>query len=139
MTELVHRFNRGEEVRVTGGAERGQQQQQQQQQIRGAEAEEVGEEDNLSLLRGATAKATGVMRENIQKVMRNGEQLEVIVDKSDSIAEASSRFMGNGTRLRRKVEWDAVKQRIALVVFALAVLGIVVWIANSSSTAGKPS
>ena len=126
MTELVARFNRGEDVGADTGTGGGDE---------GAVEGEAAEGDNLSLLRGATAKATGVMRENIQKVMRNGEQIEVIVDKSDSILEASSRFMGNGTRLRRKAEWDAIKQRIALVVFVLVILGIVVWIANSGGKA----
>lgn len=53
---------------------------------------------------------------NIEKVLERGERIEVLVDKTDSLNQASFAFKKRSTALRRQMWWKNQKVRIFLLL-----------------------
>ena len=82
-----------------------------------------------------------VMVQNIEKVLERGERIELLVDKTDSlkfqvrVAGGGSsccnhpiqaeKFEKTGRQIRKNLWWQNVKLKVALMIVALVILGII--------------
>ncbi|KAL3931679.1 MAG: hypothetical protein SGPRY_001021 [Prymnesium sp.] len=66
-------------------------------------------------------EATGLMRENIESVVSRGEQLELLMDKSEGLTASARQFQKHSTGLRRALWWKNAKMMAMLLGSALAV------------------
>lgn len=82
--------------------------------------------DQLSLMQGRVTEVTGVMTENIEKVMRRGEALEDLTDRSALLAGSSTEFRHTSTKLRKKLFWKSVKMWVILIVVILVIILLIV-------------
>ena len=78
--------------------------------------------DKLSHLQGRVTEVTGIMTENIEKVVQRGEALDDLTDRSELLAHSSTDFRHSSTKLRKKLYWKSVKM---WVIFISILLGIV--------------
>lgn len=55
-----------------------------------------------------------IMIENIEKVMERGERIELLVDRTDRLAEESSLFRRQAVRARQRMEFERLKWYIGI-------------------------
>jgi vesicle-associated membrane protein 72 len=68
----------------------------------------------------------GIMRENIDKVLNRGEQLEVLVDKTDNLRNQASEFRQTGTQVRRKMWIQNMKIKLIVLGIIIALILIII-------------
>ena len=81
--------------------------------------------DHLNHLQDRVSEVTGVMTDNIEKVMRRGEALEDLTDRSSLLADSSTDFRHSSYKLRKKLFWKSVKMWVILII-VLAVILVVI-------------
>ena len=81
--------------------------------------------DQLNHLQDRVSEVTGVMTDNIEKVMRRGEALEDLTDRSTLLADSSTDFRHSSYKLRKKLFWKSVKMWVILII-VLAVILVVI-------------
>ena len=82
--------------------------------------------DKLGKLESKVEEVTGVMRQNIDKVVQRGETLDDLNERSDLLAHSSTDFRQSATKLRKKLCWKNVKLWVILTVIFLILAVIVV-------------
>ena len=87
-----------------------------------AQLKQYSSGDKLAHLQGRVTEVTGVMTENIEKVVRRGEALEDLTDRSELLAHSSTDFRHSSTKLRKKLFWKSIKM---WVIFIGVLIGIV--------------
>jgi vesicle-associated membrane protein 7 len=81
--------------------------------------------DVLGRMETQVEEVTGVMRQNINKVVDRGENLDNLTERSDLLAHASTDFRVSATKLRKKLCWKNAKKWVVLFVVVIALLLIV--------------
>ena len=84
--------------------------------------------DVLGRMESQVEEVAGVMRQNIDKVVQRGENLDNLTERSDLLAHASTDFRQNAIKLRRKLCFKSAKMWLLLIVLivSLIVIGVVV-------------
>ncbi|KAJ3297996.1 hypothetical protein HK104_011291 [Borealophlyctis nickersoniae] len=77
--------------------------------------------DKLRQVQGEIEQVKDVMVHNIEKVLERGERIEILVDKTDNLNQASFAFKKRSTALRRQMWWKNTKLMVILgaVIFFL--------------------
>jgi len=77
--------------------------------------------DRLRQVQGEIESVKDVMVHNIEKVLERGERIEILVDKTDNLNQASFQFKKRSTALRRQMWWKNTKLMVILgaVIFFL--------------------
>lgn len=65
------------------------------------------------------------MRDNINKVAERGERLDVLQDKTDTLAQSAQGFRKGANRVRKRMWWKDMKMRM-LIAAGIAVLVIII-------------
>lgn len=78
--------------------------------------------NTLSRVRGQVEELRGVMIDNIEQILERGERLELLVERTDNLAERTVVFKRGATKLRRQEWWRNVRTNVT--VGGLALLGI---------------
>ena len=82
--------------------------------------------DQLSHLQGRVTEVTGIMTENIEKVMHRGEALEDLTDRSALLAHSSTDFRHSSTKLRKKLFWKSVKMWVIFIIVLLVIVALII-------------
>lgn len=69
----------------------------------------LGSVDKLSSVKAELDEVKGVMVENIERVMERGERLELLVDKSEQLNQASYKFERSSRSLKNALFWQRMK------------------------------
>jgi len=81
--------------------------------------------DKINRVKGEIGTVKTVMMDNIERVIRRGESIEVLVDKTEQLETSSQSFKVKSTSLKRKMYCKNIKMTFILVgVIALAVFAI---------------
>ncbi|GAA5944884.1 SNAP receptor SNC2 [Sporobolomyces koalae] len=67
----------------------------------------------------------GIMRDNISKVAERGERLDVLQDKTDTLAQSAQGFRKGANRVRKRMWWKDMKMRM-LIAAGIAILVIII-------------
>lgn len=89
---------------------------------------------SVCLLQSKMDQVKGVMTENIEKVMKRGEGLDDLTERSELLSNNSTKFHRNATKLRRKLWWKNFKLWACCLLVVLIILGIVVAIIALAAT-----
>jgi len=88
-------------------------------------------DSGFSQLQNQVDEVKGVMKNNIENVLKRGENLDDLANKSSHLEDSALQFSKTSTNLKRRLWWKNTKLTIVLVVVFLAVLGtiigIVIW------------
>ncbi|KAJ3377384.1 hypothetical protein HDU92_008336, partial [Lobulomyces angularis] len=78
--------------------------------------------DRIRQVQGEIEQVKDVMVQNIEKVLERGERIDILVDKTDTLNQASFAFKKRSTALRRQMWWK--NQKIICLSFLAAILVI---------------
>ena len=84
------------------------------------------ESDKMHRLKNDIADVKDVMRNNITKVLERGEQIELLVDKSEALRESAVVFHKRAKKLKWAMCRENAKLWIIIFVVILVVIGIIV-------------
>lgn len=82
--------------------------------------------DQIQRIQGDVENLRGIMVSNIEQVLERGEQLEVLVDKTDVLDSSALVFKRGASEMRRIMWWKNARARafmVAAIVFVLYLLG----------------
>ncbi|KAJ1691889.1 hypothetical protein LUZ63_016044 [Rhynchospora breviuscula] len=82
------------------------------------------EVSKLARVQQQVDEVKGIMLENIDKALNRGTQLEVLVDKTDTLRDQASEYRQKGTQLRKKMWIQNMK--VKLIVFAIIIALILI-------------
>lgn len=82
--------------------------------------------DALGRLESKVDDVTGIMRQNIDKVIHRGQTLDDLNERSDLLAHSSTGFRQNATKLRRKLCWKNVKMWVILIISLVILLTVII-------------
>jgi len=85
-----------------------------------------GKGDQLSTLQNQVGEVTGVMKQNIDKVLERGDKLDDLVDKSDNLQAGAATFKTTSKRISRKYYWQNKKMMIIIVIVVLVIITIII-------------
>jgi len=71
-------------------------------------------------------EVVGIMRNNMEKVLERDAKLNDLEDKSDALAEGSSRFQMTSKKLKNQMWWQNLKWQICMVLIVLIIIAIIV-------------
>ncbi|CAH1246883.1 vesicle-associated membrane protein 7-like [Branchiostoma lanceolatum] len=80
--------------------------------------------DQLSMLQSQVNEVTGVMSQNIEKVLARGDRLDDLMEKTDDLEASADTFKKTARRVKKKYFWKNAKMMIILSVVVLVVLVI---------------
>jgi vesicle-associated membrane protein 7 len=82
----------------------------------------AAEADKFKQVQGEIEQVKDVMVQNIEKVLERGERIEILVDKTDNLNQASFAFKKRSTALRRSMWWK--NQKLVIMMVSAAILGV---------------
>jgi len=81
--------------------------------------------EKMSRIHKGLTEVKGVMVENIEKVLKRGEKIEVLVDKTENLRFSSDSFRKQSRNLRRGLCWANVKTKLFLLLLVLCFIYII--------------
>ena len=84
------------------------------------------ESDKMNRLKENISDVKDVMRNNINKVLERGEKIELLVNKSEALAESATVFHKKAKKLKWAMCRENAKLWIIILVVILIVIGIIV-------------
>ena len=88
---------------------------------------EYSSSDVLDHLENKVGAVQGIMRQNINKAVHRGENLDDLTDRSELLAHSSTYFRSSATKLRKRLFWRNARLWIILCVILLCIaVGIAV-------------
>ncbi|XP_013793616.1 vesicle-associated membrane protein 4-like isoform X1 [Limulus polyphemus] len=70
-------------------------------------------------------EVTGIMKENIGKIMERGDRLEELEDKSEMLSTHADQFTSSAKKMRNRMWWRNIKMKILLAVVIIVILLII--------------
>eukprot|EP00088_Acartia_fossae_P023060 TRINITY_DN24124_c0_g1_i1.p1 TRINITY_DN24124_c0_g1~~TRINITY_DN24124_c0_g1_i1.p1 ORF type:complete len:133 (+),score=20.46 TRINITY_DN24124_c0_g1_i1:38-436(+) len=64
---------------------------------------------SLQGVKGQVEEVTGIMRENMAKIVDRGNQLTELGERSENLSQMSDEFLRQGTRIRQVAWWQQKK------------------------------
>eukprot|EP00472_Partenskyella_glossopodia_P006068 CAMPEP_0197517848 /NCGR_PEP_ID=MMETSP1318-20131121/2934_1 /TAXON_ID=552666 /ORGANISM="Partenskyella glossopodia, Strain RCC365" /LENGTH=163 /DNA_ID=CAMNT_0043067743 /DNA_START=159 /DNA_END=650 /DNA_ORIENTATION=+ len=80
----------------------------------------------MSKIHQGLSEVKDVMVENIEKVLKRGEKIEVLVDKTEHLRFNSDAFRRQSRNLRRGLCWANVKAKIFIGLIVLVLIYVVI-------------
>ena len=80
---------------------------------------------------------TGIMHNNINKVMERGETLESLQNRTDYLTSSANVFKRNATQMRKKIWWNGVKTKVGCFILFAFVVIIVYYSVNTRAKSVK--
>jgi hypothetical protein len=90
----------------------------------------------VASIRAGLGAVSDVMRSNIERVIDRGENIDSLVDKTDTLHSSAASFRSSSTALRKQLWWSNVKAKlfacalVTLAVYAIAASYCGVWLKN---------
>ncbi|GLC42334.1 hypothetical protein PLESTB_000658400 [Pleodorina starrii] len=85
------------------------------------------EYSKVAAVQSRVDEVKGIMTDNIDKVISQGEKLQVLTDKTENLMFEADRFVRTGRSLQRKVWMQNCKIKI-VVLFAVLLLGVIIFL-----------
>ncbi|KZT25974.1 vesicle-associated membrane protein [Neolentinus lepideus HHB14362 ss-1] len=82
--------------------------------------------DELARAQNELAQVKNIMVQNVEQILSRGERIELLVDKTDNMAQQSTAFRRGARTVRRQMWWKNTKILMLSVFVALVLLWIIV-------------
>lgn len=83
--------------------------------------------DKVAAVSVQVEEVKGVMQNNIQSVLRNQENIETLLDQSDTMKNEATGFQRSATRAKDKMWWKNTKLQIAIFILIAVLIAIILW------------
>jgi len=67
-----------------------------------------------------------IMNNNISKMVKNIDNLEVLHDKSDQMKESSNQFRKGATTMKNKMWWKNIKLQLIILCVIIVIIVIII-------------
>lgn len=84
--------------------------------------------DKLSVARAEVEQVTTIVKDNIDKVLQRGEQIEILLQKSESLEESSIMFKNSSKELRLKMCKRNLCYGVVLLCFVIFIILLIIFI-----------
>jgi hypothetical protein len=84
------------------------------------------QDDKIKLVQVQVEEVTNIMRDNVDKVIARGEDIDNVLAKAEQLDESSKHFYNSSSALRKKFCRRDLCQKVAVVLFILIVLLIII-------------
>lgn len=81
---------------------------------------------NLELTKAKVDEVVDIMRQNVNKIVDRGTNLDAVDQRSEALRQSALQFQGHSEKLQRKHWWANVKMRIALGVVGVVLIILIV-------------
>jgi hypothetical protein len=88
-------------------------------------------EDKLLKVQRQADDVTNVMRQNIEKTMARGEQLDELDDKSLRLEESAQRFQKNANKVHWMFKCRSWRNMAIIIVLLAVVIVLILWAAGA--------
>ncbi|EFJ39874.1 hypothetical protein VOLCADRAFT_70315 [Volvox carteri f. nagariensis] len=85
------------------------------------------EYSKVAAVQSRVNEVKGIMTDNIDKVIAQGEKLQVLTDKTENLMFEADRFVRTGRSLQRKMWMQNCKIKV-VVAFAVLLLGVIIFL-----------
>ena len=92
--------------------------------------------DKMAHLEDKVATVKGVMTKNIDKVMKRGENLDDLTERSELLNHSSNKFRRSSVKLRRKLCCQSVRLWIIVITSLVLILVIIIAIIVALAASG---
>ncbi|EPQ51322.1 VAMP/synaptobrevin-like protein [Gloeophyllum trabeum ATCC 11539] len=82
--------------------------------------------DELSRAQNELAQVKNIMVQNVEQILSRGERIELLVDKTDNMAQQATAFRRGARSVRRQMWWKNTKVLMLSVLVALILVWIIV-------------
>lgn len=89
---------------------------------------EDGEDEVVHRVRGQLEDVKDVMRTNIDSLLNRGERIDLLVESTERLSQASFKFQESATRLKEQMWWEKTKYKVLVGSVALFLFILFVWI-----------
>uniref|UniRef100_A0A4W3HMR9 Si:ch73-234b20.5 n=1 Tax=Callorhinchus milii TaxID=7868 RepID=A0A4W3HMR9_CALMI len=86
--------------------------------------------DKLSDLQDQVDDVSGIMRQNIDKVLERGEKLDDLIVKTDDLQATADSFQKTSTKIARKMWWKNTKMMVIILVITAIVITLIILFAT---------
>uniref|UniRef100_H2XUP2 V-SNARE coiled-coil homology domain-containing protein n=3 Tax=Ciona intestinalis TaxID=7719 RepID=H2XUP2_CIOIN len=83
-------------------------------------------------MQNQVGEVTGIMRQNIEKVIERGDKLDDLVDKTEDLQAGAATFKVTAKRIQRKYFWQNKKMLIIIIVIVLIIITLIVLFATGT-------
>eukprot|EP00048_Salpingoeca_helianthica_P014427 m.221649 g.221649 ORF g.221649 m.221649 type:complete len:215 (-) comp15855_c0_seq1:220-864(-) len=80
--------------------------------------------DRLAQAKAEVDQVKGIMVQNIEKVLQRGEQIDLLVDKTENLENDAKRFSKRATKLKTQMWWQ--NQKMCLIITAVVAIIILI-------------
>ena len=85
------------------------------------------EADKIDRVKADMDDVKNVMVDNIEKVLKRGEKIELLVDKTDNLNQQSIRFKKHSNQLKQAMWWQNAKMMILVGGIVVVVIGLIIY------------
>ena len=85
--------------------------------------------DKIQQVNAQVEELKGIMVRNIDQITTRGEQLELLIDKTEDLSANSVSFKKTSTGLARSMRWKNIKLIVIIVVIGIIILYFIISIA----------
>ena len=71
-------------------------------------------------------QVTVVMKDNVEKLIERGENLEVLQQKTENMDEHAKLFQNHSRDLKRQMRWKYIRNSLIILVLVLLLIGIII-------------
>lgn len=88
-----------------------------------AKYERLESVDKVAAVSVQVEEVKGVMQNNIESVLRNQENIETLLDQTDTMKNEATGFQRSANRAKDKMWWKNVKLQIVIIILVLVLVG----------------
>lgn len=82
--------------------------------------------DKVAAVSLQVEEVKGVMQNNIQSVLRNQENIETLLDQTDTMKNQASDFHRTANRAKNKMWWKNAKLQLVIIILVIAIIAIII-------------
>ena len=75
--------------------------------------------DAVTAIQRELEQVKNIMEENIERVMERGEQLSVLLEKTQSLHESAALFQRRSRNVKRTMQWLKIKWTVTVILIIL--------------------
>ncbi|XP_006664247.1 vesicle-associated membrane protein 722-like [Oryza brachyantha] len=84
------------------------------------------EVSKLAKVKAQVSEVKGIMMENIEKAIDRGQQIDVLVTRTEQLHDQAADFRQQGTRVRRKMWYQNMKIKLIVLGIIIALILIII-------------
>jgi len=83
-------------------------------------------QDKLKTVQSQIDNVKSVMKTNMELTLARGDQIEIVLQKTDEVMALSAQMEHDAHELKRRKQWQKIRMILIIVAIILIIVGIIV-------------